>query len=48
MLWEGKFLVEGSLLQGSTGVSSEFFPEATQKKLEELITGITVVSKKQQ
>jgi phospholipid/cholesterol/gamma-HCH transport system substrate-binding protein len=38
---EGKFLVEGSLLQGSTGVTSEFFPEETQRKLDELITGIT-------
>jgi phospholipid/cholesterol/gamma-HCH transport system substrate-binding protein len=38
---EGKFLTEGSLLQGSTGVSSEFFPEETQKKLEELITGVS-------
>jgi len=36
-----KVLVEGSLLQGTTGVSSEFFPEATEKKLEQLITGIT-------
>ena len=38
---EGKFLTEGSLLQGSTGVSSEFFPEETQKKLEALITGVS-------
>jgi phospholipid/cholesterol/gamma-HCH transport system substrate-binding protein len=38
---KGKVLVEGSLLQGSTGVSSEFFPEETQKKLEEVITGIS-------
>ena len=38
---EGKFLVEGSLLQGSSGVTSEFFPEETQKKLDELITGIS-------
>jgi phospholipid/cholesterol/gamma-HCH transport system substrate-binding protein len=36
-----KFLVEGSLLQGSTGIASEFFPAETQKKLEELITGIS-------
>ena len=42
---EGKFLVEGSLLQGSTGTSSEFFPEETQKKLEELITGISAFVK---
>ena len=42
---KGKFLVEGSLLQGSTGMSSEFFPEAMQKKLEELITGISALVK---
>jgi phospholipid/cholesterol/gamma-HCH transport system substrate-binding protein len=38
---EGKFLTEGSLLQGSTGVSSEFFPEETQRKFDELIKGIS-------
>jgi phospholipid/cholesterol/gamma-HCH transport system substrate-binding protein len=38
---EGKFLTEGSLLQGSTGVSSEFFPEETQRKLDELIKGLS-------
>ncbi len=42
---KGKVLVEGSLLQGSTGVSSEFFPEETQAKLEELITGIATFVK---
>lgn len=42
---EGKFLVEGSLLQGSSGVTSEFFPEETQKKLDELITGISAFVK---
>jgi len=42
---KGKVLVEGSLLQGSTGVSSEFFPEETQKKLEELITSIATLVK---
>ncbi|MGA2679498.1 MAG: MlaD family protein [Sedimentisphaerales bacterium] len=42
---KGKVLVEGSLLQGSTGVSSEFFPEETQAKLEELITGISTFVK---
>ncbi len=35
-----KFLENGSLLQGSTGMTSEFFPEESQKKLDELITGI--------
>ncbi len=42
---KGKVLVEGSLLQGSTGVSSEFFPAETQKKLEEVITGISALVK---
>jgi phospholipid/cholesterol/gamma-HCH transport system substrate-binding protein len=37
---KGKVLGEGSLLQGSTGVSSEFFPEESQKKLDELIIGV--------
>jgi ABC-type transporter Mla subunit MlaD len=37
---KGKVLSEGSLLQGSTGVTSEFFPEESQRKLSELITGI--------
>jgi phospholipid/cholesterol/gamma-HCH transport system substrate-binding protein len=38
--YEGPFLAEGSLLQGSTGMASDFFPEETQKKLDEMITGI--------
>ncbi len=42
---EGKFLVEGSLLQGSTGTASEFFPADTQKKLDDLITGISAFVK---
>ncbi|MGA2093231.1 MAG: hypothetical protein ABSH16_07505, partial [Sedimentisphaerales bacterium] len=37
----GKFLTEGSLLQGTSGMSSEFFPEETQKKLDELVKGIS-------
>jgi phospholipid/cholesterol/gamma-HCH transport system substrate-binding protein len=41
----GKSLVEGSLLQGATGVTSEFFPEETQRKLDELITSITALVK---
>jgi len=36
----GPFLGEGSLLQGSTGITSEFFPEETQEKLDELVNGI--------
>ncbi|MBN1392379.1 MAG: hypothetical protein JW947_06200 [Sedimentisphaerales bacterium] len=38
---ETKYLVDGMLLQGSTGMTSEFFPEESQRKLEELINGIT-------
>lgn len=34
---ETKFLVDGMLLQGSTGMTSEFFPAESQKKFEELI-----------
>ncbi len=34
------FLENGSLLQGSTGMTSEFFPEESQKKLDELVNGI--------
>jgi ABC-type transporter Mla subunit MlaD len=33
----GPVLAKGSKLQGSTGVTSEFFPEETQKKVEELV-----------
>jgi len=36
----GPFLDKGSLLQGSTGMTSEFFPEESQKKLEELVDGL--------
>ena len=42
---EGKFLVEGSLLQGSSGTASEFFPAETQKKLDDLIVGISAFVK---
>lgn len=31
-----EFLAEGSLLQGLTGMTSEFFPEESQKKLDKL------------
>jgi len=37
---ETKFLVDKVLLQGSTGITSEFFPEESQKKLDELVDGI--------
>jgi len=38
---ETKFLVDKILLQGSTGMTSEFFPEESQKKLEELVNGLS-------
>ena len=37
---ESCFLMDKLLLQGSTGVTSEFFPAESQKKLDELITGL--------
>jgi len=37
---ETVFLVDKILLQGSTGITSEFFPEESQKKLDELVDGI--------
>ena len=36
-------LTADSLLQGSTGVSSEFFPEESQKKLEKLVESFTAL-----
>ena len=38
---ETKFLVDKMLLQGSTGMTSEFFPEESQEKLEELVDGLS-------
>jgi phospholipid/cholesterol/gamma-HCH transport system substrate-binding protein len=40
---EGKFLSEGSLLQGLTGTTSEFIPEDTMKKLDSLIIGLSAL-----
>jgi len=37
---ETKFLVDKIWLQGSTGMTSEFFPEESQKKVDELLEGI--------
>ncbi len=37
---DGNVLHEGSLLQGSTGMTSEFFPEESQQKLADMIDGI--------
>jgi len=41
----GPFLSDESLLQGSTGMTSEFFPEESQKKLDELITNLVAFMK---
>jgi phospholipid/cholesterol/gamma-HCH transport system substrate-binding protein len=38
---ETKYLVDKMLLQGSTGMTSEFFPQESQKKLDELVKGLT-------
>jgi ABC-type transporter Mla subunit MlaD len=38
---ETKFLVDKMLLQGSSGMTSEFFPQESQKKLDELVKGLT-------
>lgn len=35
-----EFLADQTLLQGSTGMTSEFFPEESQKRLDGLITGL--------
>ncbi len=40
----GPVLSKGSLLQGSAGMTSEFFPEESQKKLDELITSIIALT----
>ncbi len=37
---ETRYLVNGLQLQGSAGMTSEFFPEESQKKLNELVEGI--------
>jgi len=39
----GPVLAKGSKLQGSTGVTSEFFPAESQKKLDDLITSLVEV-----
>lgn len=38
---ETKYLCKGVYLQGSTGMTSEFFPEESQEKLSDLIVGIS-------
>jgi len=37
---ESKFLMNNMWLQGSTGMTSEFFPEESQQKLDTLVEGI--------
>jgi phospholipid/cholesterol/gamma-HCH transport system substrate-binding protein len=41
---ETQFLVKDMLLQGSTGMTSEFFPEESQKKLELLVDKISALA----
>jgi ABC-type transporter Mla subunit MlaD len=38
---ETKYLVDKMKLQGSSGMTSEFFPAESQKKLDELVDGLT-------
>jgi len=40
---ETKYLVNGMWLQGSTGMTSEFFPEESQKKLDGLVNSLTTL-----
>ena len=40
-----RFLVAETLLQGSTGMTSEFFPEESQKKLELLVEKLSALAK---
>ncbi|MBC8472350.1 MAG: MCE family protein [Planctomycetes bacterium] len=40
---ETVYLVDKILLQGSTGITSEFFPEESQKKLDDLVEGLRVL-----
>jgi len=40
---ETKFLCHNMLLQGSAGMTSEFFPAESQKKLDELVDGLNAL-----
>ena len=40
---ETVFLVDKMLLQGSAGMTSEFFPEESQKKLDQLVDGLNTL-----
>lgn len=42
---ETAFLVNGMLMEGTTGTASEFFPEETQAKLDELVTSLNKLAK---
>ena len=42
---ETQFLVDKMLLQGSTGLTSEFFPEESQKQLEDLVKKLSTLAK---
>ena len=42
---QDRFLRSGSVMQGSTGITSEFFPEESQKKLDELADGLKALLK---
>lgn len=42
---ETKFLMGGMLLQGSTGMTSEFFPAESQKKFEDLVDSFSSLVK---
>jgi len=37
------YLVDKILLQGSTGITSEFFPEESQEKLEDMVEGLRIL-----
>jgi len=39
----GEFLKNGSLLQGASGITSEFFPEESQKKLDGLVNDLSAL-----
>ncbi|MHC4460539.1 MAG: MlaD family protein [Planctomycetota bacterium] len=42
---ETTYLAKGMWLQGSTGMTSEFFPEESQEKLEKLVDRLNVLAK---
>ena len=42
--FNGSYLVDGDVLEGSAGISSEFFPVAVQKKLETLVDSLGLLA----